>query len=461
MIKKFVDFFKANKDNPIKLDVNYLSDFIRDLMNNLGDLNGVDCKRIQRSVPSDISDRFEYRYTIRFDLNNINIDEFENEFKNIVSYLSSEDLYIIFDYTKIKTSNLNKDVNLAYFAKISNLNLLKSPIWLKKRLLNSKINPINNILDLLNYSILEFGQPIHVYDLNKIQKIVNNKTIKINIRNAKENESFIGINNISYLLNQSQIVITANDYIISIAGVIQQKDVVIDDNTTEILLECLNLNEKNFKISNKTLKFKSQPSILFEKGIFLNSTNLAFQRTLGLIDLLSGNKIKISTLVISQNKIDKEKYIEINILNIKKLLGKTINHNFITNLEILSCLKKLNFEIVGIKNEKILIKIPYLKLIKTELEIIDEIIRIYNLENIKSVIPNSIKLGKITREEKLNVLAKKNLIGNGFNEVVSYSLNLKEDKENIIVPFNDIFMHRVLVNYSNVEIYNELLKERN
>ena len=104
MIKKFVDFFKANKDNPIKLDVNYLSDFIRDLMNNLGDLNGVDCKRIQRSVPSDISDRFEYRCTIRFDLNNINIDEFENEFKNIISYLSSEDLYIIFDYTKIKTS---------------------------------------------------------------------------------------------------------------------------------------------------------------------------------------------------------------------------------------------------------------------------------------------------------------------------------------------------------------------
>jgi hypothetical protein len=104
MIKKFVDFFKANKDNPIKLDVNYLSDFIRDLMNNLGDLNGVDCKRIQKAVPSSISDMFEYRYTIRFDLNNINIDEFENEFKNIISYLSSEDLYIIFDYTKIKTS---------------------------------------------------------------------------------------------------------------------------------------------------------------------------------------------------------------------------------------------------------------------------------------------------------------------------------------------------------------------
>ena len=108
MIKKFVDFFKANKDNPIKLDVNYLSDFIRDLMNNLGDLNGIDCKRIQRAVPSDISDRFEYRYTIRFDLNNINIDEFENEFKSIISYLSSEDLYIIFDYTKIKT---NKQVD--------------------------------------------------------------------------------------------------------------------------------------------------------------------------------------------------------------------------------------------------------------------------------------------------------------------------------------------------------------
>jgi hypothetical protein len=108
MIKKFVDFFKANKDNPIKLDVNYLSDFIRDLMNNLGDLNGVDCKRIQKAVPNGISDRFEYRYTIRLDLNNINIDEFENEFKSIISYLSSEDLYIIFDYTKIKT---NKQVD--------------------------------------------------------------------------------------------------------------------------------------------------------------------------------------------------------------------------------------------------------------------------------------------------------------------------------------------------------------
>ncbi len=103
MIKKFIDFFKANKDNPIKLDVNYLSGLIRDLMNNLGDLNGVDCKRIQKSVPSDISDMFEYRYTIRFDLNNINIDEFENELKGIISHLSSEDLYLLFDDTKIKT----------------------------------------------------------------------------------------------------------------------------------------------------------------------------------------------------------------------------------------------------------------------------------------------------------------------------------------------------------------------
>jgi hypothetical protein len=103
MIKKFVDFFKANKGNPTKLDVNYLSDFIRDLMNNLGDLNGVYCKCIQKAVPSDISDMFEYRYTIRFDLNNINIEEFENEFKSIISHLSSEDLYVLFDDTKIKT----------------------------------------------------------------------------------------------------------------------------------------------------------------------------------------------------------------------------------------------------------------------------------------------------------------------------------------------------------------------
>jgi len=103
MIKKFLDFF--NEDRPIKIDVNYLSDFIRDLMNNLGDLNGVECRRTQKAVPSDISDRFEYRYNIRFDLHNINISEFENEFKSIFSQLSSEDLYIIFDDTKIKKIN--------------------------------------------------------------------------------------------------------------------------------------------------------------------------------------------------------------------------------------------------------------------------------------------------------------------------------------------------------------------
>lgn len=108
MIKKFVDFFKANKDNPIKLDVNYLSNYIRDLMNNLGDLNGVDCRRMQKSIPNVSSDMFEYRYTIRFDLHNINIDEFKNEFKSILSHLLSEDLYIVFDDTKIKT---DKHVN--------------------------------------------------------------------------------------------------------------------------------------------------------------------------------------------------------------------------------------------------------------------------------------------------------------------------------------------------------------
>ena len=375
-----------------------------------------------------------------------------NDTTNIVGF--SKEIQKIMNYSLLKNNgykNINKipefltysnstkeiqhivkdDAYINSFYQISNIKIEQSPLWLKKRLQNEKINPVNNLIDITNYIMIEWGQPLQVYDLDKIKKRLKLETnnLTLDLRYGKNNE-LVSFNNEEYVLKDNDIVLSANNETLSINSLLINQNFEIDETTTHIILECTNFNKKTIKSFIKRFGIKTQSSTLFDKEITIGTTNLAFQHTLKLLDILNPNKIKSKPILLTKPIQKDKKQLILKLSEIKSIIGKTKEKNYknnsnLINIEIFSCLKKLNFTIIKITNNECLIEIPESRslTIKTEQDIIEEIVRIYGFNNIQSILPTATKLGKITKEQKLINIGREKLINIGFNEIVSYSLN--------------------------------------
>ena len=353
-------------------------------------------------------------------------------------------IYLKFSKNK-KTQNSNlKYSNSIFLYQISNIEVKESPNWLKYRLLTQNIKPVNNIVDLSNYIMLEWGQPINIYDLTKIKNLLDKTNSKkeyiFGMRKAKMDEKFYAINNICYRLKNEDILITINNFPILIAGIISCKEFFIDYSTTNLLIECSTFSNKKINSISKNLGIRNLSSVLNSKGVSHNITNLAFQHLIKLINLNNYKASKSSLVNIIEKKKLLNDQIKITFSKIKEIIGPTKKYNeLIRNNEILNCLKKLNFKLIENNTVDCIVSIPKnrLHLIKNDFDITEEISRIYGFNNLKSILPENKKLGQITNEKKLTSLAKNYLIVNGFNESIHYSFTSNHHEKNIQI-FNPI-----------------------
>ena len=319
-----------------------------------------------------------------------------------------------------------------FFHQMNGIEVKDSPQWLQKRLLSNTMNPLNNVIDLSNYSIIEWGQPLHIYDLDKIKTLFpeDTKTLSLGVRKGYEKEKFTALDNNTYTLSSTNYVITANDKAIAIAGVIGGKETAVDENTTNILLECGNFNAKKVRQSSRNLGIRTDASTYFGKGVAHTTSNLAFQHTIKLLQLIcNGKSIPNSTITYSQAEFI-NRVIKLNFNAVYETLGEIYDVQIkkprvLKTDEILICLKRLNFEVTEITKNSCLVKIPEYRShdIEYEIDIIEEIGRIFGFNNFISRLPTTYRLGKISKEQHLRNSFPKSLINQGFNELIHYSLN--------------------------------------
>jgi phenylalanyl-tRNA synthetase beta chain len=352
---------------------------------------------------------------------------FFKEKKNIPTHLK---------FSTEQNTNINQTSNefvtSLFFHQMENIKVNDSPTWLKQRLLSNNMNPINNVVDLTNYSIIEWGQPLHIYDFDKIKNLTkqNSEKIKLGLRPGYKDEKFLALDDITYILNEKNYVITANDIAISIAGVIGGKTTAIDETTTNIVLECGNFNSKKVRQSSRKLGINTDASSYFGKGVAHTTSNLAFQHTIKLLQLLChGNSIISSTIFYSQAKFI-NRTLTLNFANVCETLGeiydvKAKQTRTLTASEILTCLNRLNFTVDQITDSNCTLQIPEYRShdIEYEIDIIEEIGRIYGFNNFIPRLPTTYRLGKISYEQQLINNFQKLLINQGFNELIHYSLN--------------------------------------
>lgn len=347
----------------------------------------------------------------------------------------------------LSKNSLNNN-NCSEFLGISveNINTLISPKWLKKKLICSSIIPEDNFKDFQNYILLETGYPFEFYDLEKIQTQVKDLNFKLNLRAGKRNQKFLASNNIKYNLDESVLTIEAGQFPISIGGIISHKSVECTTMTKSLFIEGSVFNSAKIRRQSRQLGLRTPRSSRYEKALKNVDLLTAFYQLISLLRISNPGLIcKFNTL--AQPVIEQKRNLMLNFNNIKKVLGPTKESTleikkYIPVEEVTKSLERLNFDVkYNMIQQQWEVIVPYLRSddIIREIDLIEEIGRLYGFNNFLTRLPKLKKIGKKDLSYKTRKKLTNCLINLGLNEVIQYSLvNKKEYINNEIELINPL-----------------------
>lgn len=289
---------------------------------------------------------------------------------------------------------------------VKNVTIKESPEFIKSRLIASGIRPINNVVDISNYVMLETGQPLHFYDKDRLGN-------KITVRMANDNEKLVTLDGEERILSKEDIVITNGKDAVGLAGVMGGLSTEIEEDTKNILIEAAIFdNVKIRKTAKKILR--SEASNRFEKGLDPNRTYMAIERCCNLLEKYADATI-VGDVVKIDNTNNKEKKIEVTLEKINKVLGISIKKE-----EVIDILTRLGLNASESSNVFEVI-VPTRRIdISIKEDIIEEVGRIYGMDKINgSKLVLELKEGKLNKPRRI---INNKMISLGLNEALSYAL---------------------------------------
>ncbi|CEO11920.1 phenylalanyl-tRNA ligase subunit beta [[Clostridium] sordellii] len=302
-----------------------------------------------------------------------------------------------------------------------------SPYWMQRRLIEAGMRPINNIVDITNYVMLELGQPLHAFDLEDI------KYDKMTVRLAKEDEKFTTLDGVERTLTSDMLVIGNKDKTLDLAGIMGGENSEVKDTTTSIFIEGASFAKENIRATSKKLGLRTEASSRFEKGIDVNLTEVAVNRACQLIEELGCGRVLNGMLDYYPKKEEVQK-ITVNPERINKLLGVNVPMD-----QFLNILERLEFKCNLKSSDKLELEVPSFRLDITEdADILEEIARIYGYDNIPSAtLEGNATAGVKTENQKFIDKIKSNSIAVGLNEILTYSFVSPKGVDKINLDEND------------------------
>ena len=302
-----------------------------------------------------------------------------------------------------------------------------SPYWMQRRLMEAGVRPINNIVDITNFVMLEQGQPLHAFDLNELT------TGKIVVRNAVDGEKFTTLDEVERTLDKDMLVITDGQKPVAIAGVMGGLDSGITENTTAVLFEGAAFNADNIRATSKKLGLRTEASRRYEKGICTELSITGVERACQLVEMLGAGRVlrgtvedypvksQVQTLTVNPSRIIKNIGIDLSLDGFVKILE---------DLEFKCDLKSA---------EEVVIEVPAFRLdIEQEADIYEEIARIYGFENIPSEqLEGNATAGVKTPKQKFMDKIRDRATSIGLNEILTYSFVSPKSLDKIKLPADD------------------------
>jgi len=307
---------------------------------------------------------------------------------------------------------------------VVDVKISESPRWMQDRLVACGLRPINNIVDITNYVMLEIGQPMHAFDLDKIGGG------RIIVRRAKTEERIITLDegNSERELNENILVIADDSEPLAVAGIKGGKKAEIGADTKKIILEAANFELTATRKNSKALNLRTDASVRFENGLDVNSTLRALDRAAELIQKIVGGKI-VSGIADSQAARPRRASTAVAHSYIESLLGVNIKSG-----EVVNIFKRLLLPTKVIKKKNDIfyeVLIPsWRNDLATGEDLIEEVGRLCGYEKIPAIMPTSVLIAADKNEELINEDAVKDImVGAGYTEVYNYSLISESDKE--------------------------------
>ena len=295
--------------------------------------------------------------------------------------------------------------------KVENVEIKESPAFIKNRLMACGIRPINNVVDISNYVMLELGQPLHFYDADKL----NNEII---VRMAKNGEKLTTLDNIERTLDENDIVISTKEKSIGLAGVMGGLETEVVPQTKNIIIESAIFDGVRVRKTAKKI-LRSEASNRFEKGLDSNRTYMAINRACYLLEKYANGTVIEGMCTYDQSQKE-DKKIEITFKNITDVLGTNISNN-----DILDVFTKLGFSYEA-DDKKAIVSVPRRRLdISIKEDLIEEVGRIYGVDNIEGKLPVlPVKQGSYDKQTRE---IRNKMVSLGLNETLS--MIFTSDKE--------------------------------
>ena len=308
------------------------------------------------------------------------------------------------DIFKVKVNTENCSIFLA--KKVKNVVIKESPDFIKSRLIASGIRPINNVVDISNYVMLETGQPLHFYDADCLKDCLE-------VRMANEGEKLTTLDGIERDLKTEDIVISDGEKAIGLAGVMGGLETEITDKSKNIIIESAIFDSVKVRRTSNAI-LRSEASNRFEKGLDPNRTFMAIERACHLLEKYASGEV-VGDIAKYDTTEKEDKIINITAENINNILGMTISEK-----EILDVFRRLGFK-ATVKDGVIVVSVPRRRLdISIKEDLIEEVGRIYGVNNIKGKLPNI--LPKMGSYDKCTRQIRNKMVDLGLNETLSYVL---------------------------------------
>lgn len=326
---------------------------------------------------------------------------------------------------------------------IANVKIAPSPAWLQHRLQSAGVRPINNVVDITNYILLEWGQPLHAFDRDRLQQVAGSSDLTIGVRFAKDKETLKTLDGQTRELQPQNLLITANDNPVALGGVMGGEDTEVGDDTVNLVLEAALFDPVAIRRSSRAQGLRTEASARYERGVNQAELDVACRRAIALIlDLAGGSVVAQSVADARPDPETWSKAIELRLDRVRQVLGQVKLGDTVGDIpdeDIARILEDLGFEIQR-GDRAWMVKVPPYRSrdIEREIDLIEEIARLYGYDNFCDTLPSQTVAGYLPEPEKLVRQLREAFRGAGLTELIHYSL-VKPGQEHQVELANPLF----------------------
>lgn len=326
------------------------------------------------------------------------------------------------DYIQV---NIRKpEMCTRYYARVAtDIKIGQSPWWMQRRLMHAGMRPINNIVDITNFVMLEYGQPMHAFDIRTVKGGV------INVDTAEPGSTFTTLDEKERLMPENVLMINDGEGPIGIAGIMGGLDSEITEDTTTILIEGANFNGDNIRLSSKALGLRTEASGRFEKGIDPNLCQDAVDRVCNLIEELGCGKVVEGSVDNYPSRLDPWS-VDIRVSRINHIIGENIPKS-----EMIDIFNDLDIKVEEISDDVLRVTPPTIRLdLVAEIDFVEEVARIHGYDKLPMTLPRGVAFAGEPRNESIRNIARVYMVAMGANEIQTYSFVSPQDADRMRLP---------------------------